>query len=91
MADLQKALPTLLTTKPNLILLDQDLGDSTNGLEFCTQLKKLSLFRQTPVLILAESHSFLERVKGRLTGATDFVVKTNNPETLLKALQKYVR
>jgi two-component system, chemotaxis family, response regulator PixG len=90
-ADLQKALPTLLTTKPNLILVDQYLGDGANGLDLCTQLKKLSLFRQTPVVILTEGSHFLERVKGRLTGATDFIVKTSEPEELLKVLQKYMR
>ncbi|MBV5257800.1 response regulator [Synechococcus moorigangaii CMS01] len=90
-ADLQKALPTLLTEKPNLILVDLELDDTTNGLEFCTQIKKLSLFRQTPVLIMTDSHRLLDRVKGRLTGATDFLPKVNSPEAFLKAIRKYLR
>ncbi|ACB00511.1 MULTISPECIES: response regulator [Cyanophyceae] len=90
-ADLTKALPDLLTEKPNLILLDLELDGNTNGLEFCTQLKKLSLFRQTPVLIMTDNNRLFDRVKGRLTGVTDFVSKTSTPDELRKALQKYLR
>ncbi|MEB3224230.1 MAG: response regulator [Synechococcus sp.] len=90
-ADLTKALPTLLMEKPNLILLDLELDGTTSGLDFCTQLKKLTLFRQTPVLIFTDSQRLLDRVKGRLSGATDFLHKTSDPEELIQSLDKYLR
>ncbi len=85
-----KAMSVLLAQKPDLIILELDLG-SVNGLDMCAQLKKLSLFRQTPILIMTDSSGIFDRVKSRLMGATDFLVKPFPKEELIVTIQKYLR
>ncbi|MGB2927040.1 MAG: response regulator [Limnothrix sp.] len=84
-----KAMSMLLAQKPNLIILELDLGN-IDGLDMCAQLKKLSLFRQTPVLIVTDSNGIFDRVKSRLMGATDFMLKPIQPEEMMIALQKHL-
>lgn len=85
-----KAMSILLAQKPHLIILELDLG-GINGLDMCAQLKKLSLFRQTPVLIVTDSNGIFDRVKSRLMGATDFMLKPIQPEEIMLVIQKYLR
>lgn len=40
---------------------------------------------------MTDNNRLFDRVKGRLTGVTDFVSKTSTPDELRKALQKYLR
>lgn len=84
-----KAMSILLTQKPNLIILEMNL-DGVSGLDMCAQLKKLSLFRQTPILILTDSTGIFDRVKSRLMGATDFMVKPFEPEEIAMLIEKYL-
>jgi chemotaxis family two-component system response regulator PixG len=84
-----KAMSILLTQKPNLIILEMNL-DGVSGLDMCAQLKKLSLFRQTPILILTDSTGIFDRVKSRLMGATDFMVKPFEPEEIAMMIEKYL-
>ena len=46
-----RAIAMLLSRKPDLIFLDLVMPD-TNGYEICGQLRKLTYFRQTPIIIL---------------------------------------
>lgn len=89
-SDTSKALSMLLARKPNVILLELNLEDGISGLDLCAQLKKLSLFRQTPILIVTDSSGIFDRVKSRLMGATDFLMKPIEPEELMLVLQKYL-
>ncbi|AFY38322.1 response regulator receiver protein [[Leptolyngbya] sp. PCC 7376] len=85
-----KAMSVLLAQKPDLILLELDLG-RVSGLDMCAQLKKLSLFRQTPVLIVTDTSGIFDRVKSRLMGATDFMLKPFDQTEIAVTLQKYLR
>lgn len=85
-----KAMSILLAQKPDVILLELNLG-GVNGLDMCAQLKKLSLFRQTPIFIVTDTSGIFDRVKSRLMGATDFLVKPVQPEEIILAVQKYLQ
>ena len=85
-----KAMSVLLAQKPDLIMLELDLGQ-VSGLDMCAQLKKLSLFRQTPILIVTDTSGIFDRVKSRLMGATDFMLKPFNEEEINAMIQKYLR
>ena len=85
-----KAVSVLLAQKPDLIMLELDLG-RISGLDMCAQLKKLSLFRQTPILIVTDTSGIFDRVKSRLMGATDFMLKPFNEEEITAMVQKYLR
>lgn len=84
-----RAIPTLLTQKPQLILLDL-LMPNTNGYEICSQLRRISAFRETPIIILTGNDGIVDRVRAKLVGATDFLSKSVNYAQLMAVLNKYL-
>lgn len=84
-----RAVPTLLSKKPALIFLDLRMPN-TNGYEICTQLRKLSAFANTPILILTGNDGVVDRVRAKMAGATDFLSKTISREKLLATLDHYL-
>ncbi len=87
--DDMRAIATLLTRKPELIFLDLVMPN-TNGYEICTQLRKLSVFRNTPIVILTGNDGIVDQVRARLVGASDFLSKPIDAETVLNAVNKYL-
>ncbi len=84
-----RAIPLLLTRKPDLIFLDL-MMPNVNGYEVCTQLRKLSSFRSTPIVILTGNNGATERIRSKLAGASDFLSKPLDAVNLLKVLRKYL-
>lgn len=84
-----RAIPTLLSQKPDLILLDLRMPN-TNGYEVCTQLRRLSAFSTVPILILTGNDGVVDRVRAKMVGATDFLSKTISHDQLLAALAKHL-
>jgi chemotaxis family two-component system response regulator PixG len=85
--DSLRAIATLLTRKPDLIFLDLVMPN-TNGYEICTQLRQVSAFRHTPIIILTGNDSIIYRVRAKLVGSSDFLSKPVNAETVL-AVARY--
>ncbi|NJL97526.1 MAG: response regulator [Synechococcaceae cyanobacterium SM2_3_2] len=85
-----RAIPTLLSQKPDVILLDLRMPVS-NGYEICGQLRQLSAFQSTPIIILTGNDGVVDRVRARLAGATDFLSKTIEHHDLLDVLNKYLK
>lgn len=87
--DAMRSIGILLARKPDLIFLDL-IMPNTNGHEVCSQLRKLSCFRETPIIILTGSDGFANRLKSNFVGASDFLAKPLNAETVLAVIQKYL-
>ncbi|MEM9569168.1 MAG: response regulator, partial [Cyanobacteria bacterium P01_E01_bin.34] len=68
------ALPTLLELQPNVIFLDLVMPIA-NGYELCAQLRRVTAFRQTPIVIVTSSDGVVDRVRSKLVGATGFISK----------------
>jgi two-component system, chemotaxis family, response regulator PixG len=85
-----RAIATLLAKKPDLIFLDLVMPN-TNGYEICTQLRKLSVFRNTPIVILTGNDGIVDQVRARLVGASDFLSKPIEPETVLNVINKHLQ
>lgn len=85
-----RAIATLLAKKPDLIFLDLVMPN-TNGYEICTQLRKLSVFRNTPIIILTGNDGIVDQVRARLVGASDFLSKPIEPETVLNVINKHLQ
>lgn len=84
-----RAIATLLAKKPDVIFLDLVMPN-TNGYEICTQLRKLSVFRNTPIVILTGNDGIVDQVRARLVGASDFLSKPVDPETVLNVINKHL-
>jgi chemotaxis family two-component system response regulator PixG len=87
--DPQRAIPTLLAKKPDIIFLDLVMPH-TNGYEICSQLRKLSKFSNTPIIILSGNDGVVDQVRARLMGATDFVSKPVDSAIILSTIRRYL-
>ena len=83
-----KALSILLENKPDLIFLDL-IMPVANGYEICGQIRRISALKTTPIVILTENDSIIDRVRAKMAGATDFICKPIVKEEILAVTQKY--
>lgn len=84
-----RAIAQLLAQKPDLIFLDLIMPNA-NGYEICGQLRKLSLFKETPIIILTGQDGILDRVRAKLVGATYFITKPITGVTVLETIARYI-
>lgn len=85
-----RAIAILLARKPELIFLDLVMPNA-NGYEICSQLRKLTFFRNTPIVILTGNDGIIDRVRAKMVGSSDFISKPVNPELVLNTIRKHLR
>lgn len=83
------ALPILLEHKPSLIFLDL-IMPIANGYEICAQIRRTSIFKDTPVIIVTGNDGIIDRVRAKMVRSTDFVAKPIDAKRVLAILQKYL-
>ncbi len=79
----------LLDRKPDLLFLDL-IMPNTNGYELCTFLRKTSTFQDTPIVILTGNDGVVDRVRAKLTGASEFLSKPPEAARVLQVIEKYL-
>lgn len=84
-----QALPLLLEHKPDLIFLDLVMP-VTNGYEICSQIRRISVFHDTPVIILTSNDGIVDRVRAKMVGSSGFLAKPIGQEKVLTILHKYL-
>jgi len=84
-----RAISILLSRKPDLIFLDLVMP-TANGYEICEKLRKISCFRETPIVILTGNDGFVSRLRSSSAGATDFLTKPLEAEAVLGAVRKHL-
>lgn len=84
-----QALPMLLEHKPDLIFLDL-LMPVANGYEVCAQIRRVSSFRNTPVIIITSSDGIVDRVRAKIVGSSGFLAKPIEPGKVLSVVQQYL-
>ncbi len=84
-----KALGLTFQLKPDLILCDIAMPE-LDGYEICAMLRKSTAFRQIPIVMLTGKDGFIDRVKARMVGATDYLTKPFGESELLMLVEKYV-
>jgi CheY-like chemotaxis protein len=84
-----KALPILLEHKPDLIFLDLVMPIA-NGYEICAQIRRVSAFKDTPVIILTSNDGIVDRVRAKMVGSSGFLAKPIEPDKVLATLQRYL-
>ena len=87
--DAVQALPTLIQDKPDLIFLDL-IMPVASGYEICTQLRRISTFANTPIIILTGSDGLLDRVRAKVVGSTDFLTKPVVADKVMAIVRKYL-
>lgn len=84
-----EALPELLERKPSLIFLDLVMP-MANGYELCAQIRRISVFSQTPVVIVTNNDGVADRVRAKIVGASDFLSKPITEQRVLKMVKKHL-
>lgn len=84
-----KALGLMFQLRPNLVLCDIAMPE-LEGYEICAMLRHSTLFRQIPIIMLTGKEGFIDRVRARMVGATDYLTKPFSDQELLMLVEKYV-
>ena len=84
-----QALTILMKRQPDLIFLDL-IMPVINGYELCAQMRRLSSFKTTPIVILTSHDGIVERVRARISEATGFLSKPIKARNVAAILQKYI-
>ena len=84
-----RALSLLFQLQPDLILCDIAMPE-LEGYQLCAMLRQSTTFRQTPIIMLTGKDGFIDRVKARMAGATDYLTKPFGANELLTLVEKYV-
>ncbi|GHB74378.1 Fis family transcriptional regulator [Psychrosphaera saromensis] len=74
----------------DLVISDVNMPNM-DGIELCKELRKLSSFEFTPILMLTTESSGDMKVRGKEAGATGWLVKPFNPDKLLATIKRVVR
>jgi len=83
-----KALSLIFQHNPDLILCDITMPE-IDGYELCGMLRKSSAFAKVPIIMLTGKDGFIDRVKARMVGATEYLTKPFGEKELLTTVEKY--
>jgi chemotaxis family two-component system response regulator PixG len=84
-----EALPLLLEHKPDFIFLDLVMPIA-NGYEICSQIRRVSAFKNTPIAILTSNDKIVDRLRAKIVGATSFLPKPIAPQKVISLLKLHL-
>jgi twitching motility two-component system response regulator PilG len=84
------ALAKLEEMSPDLILLDITMP-RMDGYQVCKTIRTNSATKNIPVVMISGKDGFFDKVRGRMAGTTGYITKPFGPETLMKALDVYIK
>jgi len=83
-----EGLALLTESVPDLIFLDVT-WPGMDGLDVCKVIKNTRHTKHVPVIMLSGNDQVFDKVMGRLAGASDYITKPFEPETIRKCLETY--
>ncbi len=84
-----KALMQILSTNPDLILLDVEMPN-LDGYELCSLLRKHSYFKDVPVIMVTGRKGFIDRAKAKMVRASGYLTKPFTQGELLKMIFQHL-
>ncbi|MEM6453404.1 MAG: response regulator, partial [Cyanobacteria bacterium P01_D01_bin.105] len=85
-----QALPRLLELKPQFIFLDLVMPIA-NGYELCAQIRRISVFKEIPIVIVTNNDGIGDRVRAKVVGSSGFLGKPIQEQRVAKVLKKYLQ
>jgi len=73
--------------KLDIVVTDLNMPEM-DGITLIKELRKLTTFKFTPILMLTTESAMDKKKEGKEAGATGWIVKPFNPEVLLKTIAK---
>jgi CheY-like chemotaxis protein len=74
---------------PDLIFLDIELP-KMDGYEVARRLKKKPQFSNAMIIFLSRHYGTLDRLKGRLAGAKDYIAKPIETQMIITTVKSYL-
>lgn len=84
-----QALSSLAREKPALILMDISMPN-LDGYELCRLLRQSALLKDIPIVMLTGRDGFIDKVRAKVAGSTDYITKPFSAETLLETIAKHL-
>ena len=78
-----------LSRIPDLVILDIGMP-KMDGYEFARRLKSKPQFQQTVIIMLTARDGMIDRLKGRLAGAKDYITKPFRTQDVISALHSHL-
>ncbi|MBE9066804.1 response regulator [Leptolyngbya cf. ectocarpi LEGE 11479] len=85
-----QALPLLVKFQPRLILLSARMP-VVDGYELCTRVRRISDIENTPVIIMSNNDSVVDRMRAKAAGASTLLKKPIQEARVLRVLQQYLQ
>ncbi|MGZ8365251.1 MAG: response regulator [Nitrospira sp.] len=73
--------------KMDIVVTDLNMPEM-DGIALIKELRKMSTFKFTPILMLTTESAMEKKKEGKEAGATGWIVKPFNPDVLLKTIAK---
>ena len=83
----QKALEMARAERPDLMLLDVDMGAGPNGFDVCRELKAEADTKDIPIVMLTAHDSESDRAVGFAAGAAQYLTKPFGPLELIDTIR----
>ncbi len=87
--DSVQALSFIIESQPDLLFIDLVMP-VINGHELCSKIRKMSTFKDIPIIILTSNDGVVDRFRSKITGATEFLSKPAQKTTVLSAIQGHL-
>ena len=87
--DSVQALSFIIESQPDLLFIDLVMP-VINGHELCSKVRKMSAFKDIPIIILTSNDGVVDRFRSKMTGATEFLSKPAQKTTVLSAIQGHL-
>jgi twitching motility two-component system response regulator PilG len=84
-----QAMSLVFQLQPDLILCDIAMPE-LDGYEICAMLRHSTAFRLVPIIMLTGKDGFIDRVRARMVGATDYLTKPFTDQELLMLVEQYL-
>jgi twitching motility two-component system response regulator PilG len=84
-----EALGVINHAAPDLVLLDVGLPH-LDGNQICRTVKRNERTREVPVVMLTGRDGLVDRIRGRMAGATEYLTKPVDPQALAALVDKYL-
>lgn len=85
-----ESLSTMFAMKPDLILMDVSMP-GINGNRLCQILKRSSVFKEVPIIMVSGNTGALDKAKSESSGATDYLTKPFSKEALLEIVATHLK
>ena len=86
----EEALEMAKDIQPSMVITDLNM-ESMNGIELVQELRLMSQYRFTPILMLTTESEDGKKLSGRNAGASAWITKPFSPMQLISTVNKFVR